>query len=261
MTDINNPQVMGFDVATDTFTTPSGFEVTIRETNGQDDGIFSKVSNQKDAKALNLYLANIITELNGETTIKPNDILKLRVRDKYYILFKSRRLSLGDEVTWSHTFPDGVIADMVEDIAKYDFDYSKDIPAYKGQEDYNPLVATPYEKETFVRFKLSSGHIVQFDYMTGIQEKKTLGVNEATLDINSRLTIRNFKLMKDESDEEGQFIENFQSFPSRIMAEIRARLDTYDSEWILPTDIRHPDTGEVTQISLFQLPDFFYPGV
>ena len=260
MNEINEPSALGFDTQTETFSTPSGFSVTIRETNGQDDAIFSNLKDQREQKALNNYLSNVILDLDGNQTVKPNDILKLRVRDKYYILYKIRRLSLGDEVEWLHRFDDGEEVNMVENLDKYDWDYSEGMPPLKGEDGYNPLLAAKYNEEPYVRFKLSSGHIVQFNYMTGLEEKSVLGVNEDTLNINYRLIVRKFQLLQDINDEQGSYIENFQMFPSRIMAEIRARLDTYDSEFILRSNVEHPKTGVVTVISLFAVPDFFYPG-
>jgi hypothetical protein len=240
------------------FRLPSGKTVRIREQNGEDDDKLTLVKDNKDGVAMNKFIAGIILELNGSAVVlQADDIKQWLLRDKYYLLFKSRRFSLGDQVFFDYTFQDGTMAPMEEDLAKYDFDYSTGTPPKKGQPDYNPLVAQSYPEALKVNLVLNSGKKVSYEYMTGEHEQRLLGRVENELTLNDKLRFRNLKLMVDGGGY--QQIDRFNQFSARDMYEIRSSIEVEDSEFSLITECRNPKTNAIEKVSLLALNDFFFP--
>lgn len=242
------------------FTLPSGNKLRIREQNGEDDDVLSKVKDNKDGSAMHNYIAAITLEYNGTTGLTGEQVKTWGLRDKYYAILKSRRFSLGDVVFFDYTFEDGKQLGFEEDLAKYDWDFSTGKPPQKGQKGYSKDVPQSYPSETdkSIEFKLSSGKICCYEFMTGEHEMKTLGKSENELTLNDRLRFRNFKLKLKDSDPWTQ-LDRFNMFTAREMYDIRTHLDMNDPDFILKSDVRHPDGGRTESISLLHISDFFFP--
>lgn len=246
---------MAFSPNTETFKLPDGRMVTIRERNGEDEDILSKVKNNEDGTAFDKYLYNIIEDLDGNGKATRAQIGSLKNRSKYYILYKSRIQSLGDTVEFEHTFENGDKVSFEEDLKIFDFDWEKQ--PLEEREEYQ---IEPYkEKGDSFSFTLSSGVTCKMDYLTSDMEASTLARDISQLSINEKLRIRNFRI----ADKGGDFfqVENFKMFPSRVMQEIRKYLKEYDSEFTLMTTLKHPSKPIREEVSLFMYPDFFFPKV
>jgi hypothetical protein len=226
---------------------PSGKVVTIRESTGEDDDILSKRDDKLEH--LNKFLARIVVDPDMST----NDVKKLLVRDKYFLLLKSRIFSLGSELLFTHTFSDGTEADIEEDLTIFDHDYS---------EEWNPdsKAPRPYiTDDPTVEFNLSSGKICRYEYLTGLHEKSLLDNKEITLtnlNINMMMTVRKFALKINDS---WALVQRFNMLKSREMAEIRKHIERNDPEWGALMSIPHPNGGPTEYVSIFQVPDFFFP--
>src|SRR5882757_6071304 len=98
------PSSMFFTGDEHEITLPSGKMVTIRESNGEDDGILSKIKSAQDGSNIYNYLANIILK-DHDTQDKPlaADLMEWLSNDKYYLLFKQRIINLGPTFTFLHT--------------------------------------------------------------------------------------------------------------------------------------------------------------
>lgn len=230
---------------------PSGKLVRIRETNGNDDDILSQVSENKTLMAPLNFLAGIIVS----EEIKPEDLKKWKIRDKYYLILKSRIFSLGSEMRFNHTFADGLSVELVEDLARFDWDLTQGNPPAKGEKGYKPEVIQPYiGGDSPGEFTLNSGKVVKYDFLTVEGEMANMGRTEDDMSINDRLRLRNFKLKVD-----GVFqpIEVFGMFTARDMREIRTHLDKNDPEFSLLVEAKA--NGKLEYVSLFQIPDFFFP--
>lgn len=249
-----------FNPPTMKVTMPGGFEVTIRETHGGDDDIISNLKDSQDGTAIHKYLSGIIMDnsLHPGKPTPPEEILNWRLKDKYYLLLKTRIFSLGTELVFPFTFEEGLTINFEEDLSQYDWDLSNmnNYP-HKGHRDYFKYRITPHldtgDTRTIV---LSSKKIVRYEYLTGIGEKKLLQKNENDLNKNDQLRARNICL-----DIGGDFqpIEDFRVFSSRDMQEIRTDIERYDPEFAMNCEIENPKTKQRIQVPILTLDSFFFP--
>jgi|SRR6478609_5110199 len=257
----SNLGVSSIGVPTLDFTLPSGNTLRIREQNGEDDDILSKVKDNRDGSAMHNFIAQIILELNGQAVkLTAAEVAKWKLRDKYFTLFKSRKFSLGDLVIFDHKFMDGTTIGFEENLTQYDYDYStlsvKSMPK-KGESGYNSLLAQPYPNgKDSIEHTLTSGKKIMYDFMTGVYEGETLTRDEATMSINDKLRYRKFKLFH---EGKWEVIERFNMFTSREMHEIRTHLEVNDPDFTLTSVVKNPDTGMNETISLLMVQDFFFP--
>jgi hypothetical protein len=255
-----------FETSSNTLTVfmPSGFTVEIREQNGEDDDILSKYGDAIDGSALHNFLAGIIVNnsLQPGTPTQASDVLQWKVKDKYYLLLKSRMFSLGKDYYFKHTFQDGNTVEFEEDLSMYDWDLSnpKNPLPKEGDKNYFKYRITPYinglEKHRIIT--LSSNKKVRYEYLTGIGEKIMLGINETDLSKNDELRIRNLSL---EVNGSFQIIQQFKAFSTRDMAEIRRDMELNDTEFKLQVELKNPKNGVLEIQSLASLGSFFFPTI
>lgn len=241
---------------------PSSMPVTIRERNGDDEDILSKLKDNKSTAAMHKFLAAII--VNPKLTFE--DVAKMRVKDKYYLMFKSRIQSLGYEVNFDHTFTDGdektKTVNFDEDLSNYDWDFSKPLTEFPKENDNNFFKhrCTHYPDtlmdDTF-EFELLSKKKCRMEYLNGLGESKSLKKDTGDLTINDKLIIRNFEVQLENGT--WQKVERFSMFTAREMQEIRTKLDQMDKPFDLITEVINPLTGQSEQISLFLKESFFFP--
>lgn len=259
--EINDQDFFGGNVITEKITLPSGKQISIRERNGEDEEILSNVGYSKDGTSFIRYLAQIIVEPK-QTISEIND---WRIADKYYALFKSRIQSFGPEMYWNHEFQDGSEAFIEEDLTKYDFDFSKGLENYpkEGSKGYNSEMIKPYPdfelgkgaSHLYFEFKSASGFDCRMRFLTGNLEKETLGMQENNLNINTKLTLREFEIKKGSSWVK---IERFNFLTSKDMMSIRRALEEHDPEFSLNVKVNSPKENPEL-ISLFHVKDFFFP--
>jgi len=250
---------------------PSGFKVTIREQNGEDDDVVSRVANNGDGTAINKFLSNIITKndsLEHGKYTSENDIKLWKLKDKYYLLLASRLFSLGGEMKFEYTCPQPECQKptvLEELLQRYDWPLDKEIPK-EGDENYEdfirdfyaPYVVTRYPNgaETHKEFILSSGLPVRYKYLDGIGEKSILDKSKGNISKNDELTARDFSIKK---GEKWQKVTNFAMFSARLMQEIRANVKKNDSQFEISSDIHCQHCDNLNTVSLISLPNFFFP--
>lgn len=258
---VNNilPEIPEFN--TMSVTLPSGMVVKIRERNGEDEDILSNQADAETGDSIAKYLSRIIVACNKKFPISATDINNWRIRDKYYLLYKSTMFSLGKEITFKHQFQENGPKKLIEeDISIFDWDLSGSKPPAPDEEGYNPYVIQPYDdfdladKSEWITKTLSSGKEIRFKYLTGVGEKITLGMDKNNVSINTELRIRDFQLKKDSTWAD---VQNFARFTAKEMREIRKELRSKD----FPFDpvMELTDGGKKYLINLFDLQGFLFP--
>jgi len=240
---------------------PSGLKVTIREQNGDDDEVLSDVSAAKEGMSINNFIAAIITKSSLKAgRLTPEDILAMRLRDKYYILIASRIFSLGNIFTFDYTWdeeekPFG----YEEDLLRYFWDFHKPFPTPEDKE-YSPLLIPPYPINEPEHIQtLSSGKVIRWDYSDGFAEKFLFELPLNERNRNAELKARRLGLRA--PDGTFTIVQKFTAFSPKDMSEIRTEMDKLDSSPDLTTDITHPKTKEKLNIPLITNQDFFFPRV
>lgn len=241
---------------------PDGNEVEIREQNGNDEDILSKMIGSHDAaEHLSEYLAAIIT---GPKIYSKAQIHKWKSSSRYYLLLASRIHTFGSMLEFKHTFKiDGGKDREVsyeEDLSQYlvDFANYEEFTQKKGENLFK-FAAKPHPagSATEVEHTLSTGKVVKYQYANG--ETETLGVKAAISgkpQANDPFRFRNLQLKKGDNWSK---VENFGVFSSREMAELRKHLNANDIEFELVMELEHPVTGEISYISPIQYEEFFFP--
>jgi hypothetical protein len=241
---------------------PSGHTVTIREQNGDDDATLSMITKGKGRDQidnLNRFISSIIIQ-NGFTN-KPfmtvDEVESLRLRDKYYILLKSRMHSLGEEVVFLNTCSD-------KD-CKHEMECTEDLKLFDADlEDYHPqptdykYAVKPYTdggKDLTHEFDLASGKRVRFDYMTGKGEKKALEAYRNDASKNTELYARNFAI---KVGNDWQSLGSMAVFGPKDMAQIRKEVEKWDSQFILASEVTCPKCGNEMLIPMNGIQDFFF---
>lgn len=232
-----------------------GKKVVIREITGEDEDILTLMRDQEDGTAISKFVAKVI--VSPQTTV--DQINKWRVRDKYLILFEAFRLTYGDVFKFEYTFDSGDQFEFEENLEKYIWDFSnKGMESYPGRGDskFFSERLTPYmDNNDKVEFKLSSGKIVGFEYLTGELESASLMVDQNQRSINDELRDRNFYIKQDAVYHR---IDNFRVLGAREMAEIRKKIQEVDPPWPALITLENPKNRKVEKVSIFRIPDFFF---
>lgn len=238
---------------------PSKYKAVIREQNGDDDDTLSNVANAKDATSLNNFIRDIVIGHQSlEAPLSERDVEELPLRDKYFILISSRVFSLGAELKFQMEW-DGMATplDYVEDITQFLWDYKVEPMPKKGEANYFHERLTPYPTDPYeeVEFTLRSGKEVRYTLMNGVGEKFLLTLPEDQRTINKELLARNLHL-----NVEGEWfkVSRFKDFNPKDMADIRRHVQDNDPTFAGLIEIETP-TGQLEQISLLSIQDFFYP--
>lgn len=239
---------------------PSGKKIRIRERNGEDEEIISKVKNTDDGSSLNKFLTNLVVwddEKNGKPT--EADIIQWKLADKYVALVKERIFSLGAEMVFEYEFKNGAKAQFEEDLSKYDWDFAKGNPPAKGEPGYLETYpkAYPNGKEKVRIFTTSSGKTIEYDYMTGVGEKRALDIDPKELTSAHTLLLRNIKLR---SGSESVPLHSTKVFSAKDLSEIRTDILKNDPQFELITRLEGPK-GVVEYITLLSVGAFFTPVV
>lgn len=243
---------------------PSGREIVIREQNGRDDDILSKVVSGTDGSNILNFISSITEE---DKSLKrkplPEDIKKWHTNDRYVALIASRIHSLGKILSFEHVCsnaeckrnkPGGQGSfKLTEDVGVYIGDF-KD-PNYKPKYIYS---ATPYKNgmNLEVELVLTSKKKVKFKIKDFDIEQKELEASDEERTNNLSLTIRELRLFIDNNWE---VVHDFQCFSPRDMVELRKGLVDYDPTFTPLTRVQCPTCGNVEWVNILYLPDFFYP--
>lgn len=243
-------------------TTPSGFKVIIREQNGEDDDILSRGSGIADGTSANRFVQSIVvsTDMTDSKRLSLEDVEKMKLCDKYFIIVASRIFSIGQIVKFEFTWKD--IKSPVpyeEDLGLYIWDYANEnFPFSTEDNDYFQYRIKPHHfgKDRSFEFITDSGKRLRFDFMNGIGEKYLMKLPEAELSKNQELLARN---LHQYIDDKWVKVSNFKSFSTSDMREIRGTVFENDPVLELYSEIEHPLSGEKVNHPIIATSDFFFP--
>lgn len=241
------------------FFTPSGFEVAIREQTGNDDGILSNVALNKDAASVNAFIQNIIVGLSHiEGLPTTEDILDMRLGDKYCILIQSRIFSLGNILKFTYEWVPGATPTAYEeDLNFFVWDYRMPLPK-PGDPDYFSDRIKNYPvsvDQVYLYLTTSKGKKLRYKYLDGTGEQYLLKLPDSHTNINSKLIARGLEYQMDTT---WITVSDFKLFSSREMGEIRDHLDSNDPQFDGTIVITDPQTNRTQYVSLIGLHDFFF---
>ncbi len=238
---------------------PTGKKYIIREQTGYDDEVLSQVASLDDADVINRFLAGIIQQDSEGNQVSYEDVLKMKLRDKYVILIASRIFSLGETINFEYDWKDGSPVEYYQDdLSQYIWDYTQPFPE-PGDPGYVKYRIKPYHpdhKEEVV-FDID-GTTFKFDILDGHGEKYLIKLAKSQVHINQELLARNFSLL-----DKDQWIKvrNFNQLTARQIAQVRSRVRMYDDNFEVLTEIEHPTTHIVDEIPIIALRDFFFPSL
>ena len=242
--------------------TPSGFSVIIREQNGDDDDILSRGSGISDGTSANRFVQSIVvsTDMTESGKLSLEDVEKMKLCDKYFIIIASRIFSIGQVVKFEFSWKDiKSPVPYTEDLGLFIWDYSKkEFPYDVEDADYFPYRIKPhkYGKERSLEYTTESGKRIKFDFMNGTGEKYLMKLPEAEVSKNQELMARNLQLFL-----EGKWVRvtSFKPFNSMDMMEIRNFVFENDPVLELYSEIENPITGDKLNHPIIATTDFFFP--
>lgn len=246
-----------------TFTAPSGRKFTIREQNGDDDDILSAINpknQEENLDNINLFISAIVTHdfLNNKNYLPLNGAQALILKDKYYILLKSRIHSNGPELVYEVDCRNkgcGFKMEATENLIEYDADFSKPYEANGFKFQITPHSAG---NDEYRELTLSSDKKIRYKYMTGLAEQKVLEItkNETRIGRNLELIARSIEVQVGTL---WQPLSTFNIFSSPEMGEIRKDITEHDKQWNMVSEIKCPQCNTVDHLPLTALSSFFYP--
>lgn len=247
------------------FYLPDGHWVEIREQNGDDDDILSNPVLAQNAHHLNVFVAGIVvnSDLTPNGKLQPKDVMNMKIRSKYAILFKSRIFSLGDKCEFEYDWgkDNGGIATYEDDLNRYLWDYSKPdtFPHSPLDEGYDKYRIVPYlnGQAAVVQEELTSGKVIRYEYINGHSERFLLELKPEASTKNAELLARN---LEEKVKNEWVKVESFRYFSPKDMQEIRESVKINDPNFNPMMDIENPKTGRVIEFPIIAASDFFYPG-
>lgn len=241
-------------------TLPSGNVVRIRETNGDDDEILSRLGAAQDGSNIINFLTNI-TEHDSALGRKPHsgDLMEWPLADKYYLLFKQRLLNHGNLLKFQHKFEnskhelDANPVTFEQDVAEFDGNLAD--PLYKPSTPHQPK-KYPYGNQREVEYTTSSGVQVKWKILNTILENKQLSMPLESTNRNSALTIRELSVFN-----KGEWVRltTFGMFSSKVMSELRTEVGKSDPSFNPIVDVVSPNSGTRDSIPLIAIPDFYFP--
>lgn len=245
-----------------TFMTPSGHLVTIREQNGEDDDILSNPVEAQSMTNLSRFISSIVVECdyNPSKRLSVQQAHELPALDRYCILLNSRRFSLGDEVEFTYDWgkDNGGSIHYTQSISEFLFDYSEMPSPEEVEAKPNAIPFYPLGKQfKDIPFETSTGKKLMFDLLNAKAETYLIELPLEQRTKNKELVARNLRL---EVNGVYEKVTNFRMFTVKEMSEIRKEVLSVDPLFYGNTDIENPTTGQVTQINIVAIKDFFYPG-
>lgn len=234
--------------------TPSQLSFTIREATGADDDILSLSGDE--SQTIHKYLSAMVLKGPDGGLMTPEDIAKLRLRDKYALLIESRIFSMGETLYFKYTWPNTKTPMEYEfNLKDFVWDYTQPLPE-PHEETYFDQRITPYSVE-FLDKTLTSGKKVRMSFLDGIGEAYLLKIAPNKRTANHELMARNLEVLSAEGL--WQKVINFQAFSSREMAEIRGIYSEVDKPPMGIIEIQNDVTFEVMPVPVLSIQDFFYP--
>jgi len=247
---------------------PSGLKVSVRETNGEDDEVISRLAKLEDGTSLSEYLTGVIQAGPDGRRMSLEEVGQLKLRDRQFILLVVRILSLGKTLKFKHECQSpscirkreaGTYQEFIweDDLTQFIQDLSK--PVEVGKNGINRHCVEPYPdgNQQIFEFILSDNETkIKFKALTGDLENKG-PTSEEDLNQNSPLYQRELEIFDD-----GKYVRpsTFRGIPSRKMAEIRNIITKHDGYWQPITEIKCPHCKTIKKANVLSITDFFFPG-
>lgn len=249
-----------------TFKLPSGYEVTIREQNGEDDDVLSNATQARTLRNLSNFISSLVvdTDMTATRMLSPDDAHKLPALDRYVIMLNSRIFSLGEVMEfgykWPSKLPDGPSTEVEYEVNLKDeflFDYGV-VPTMEEMEAKpNAVPFYPHGKRTTnIEFTTRSGKELCFDLLSAEGESYLINLPESEATKNQELVARNLRLKVDGNYE---VVKNFRMFSPQDMMDIRSAVKGADPLFHGTTEIVNPETHERAFVPVIALDSFFYP--
>lgn len=235
------------------FVTPSGLKFTLREQTGDDDERLSAA--QSETTLVNTYIANVIVKGPTGQAMDAEAVKKLRLGDKYFLVLASRMFSLGETLYFQYTWPgEKAPLDYEEDLSRYLWDYTKAMPEISDPEYFSQRIKA-YPKEEFINGDVR-GMKLRMDYLDGHGEDYMMKLPANQRTVNKELVARNLRVF-DAGD--WKPVVNFTTFSAREMIYIRNLAHDNDPPIDGLTEIENPVSGELLELPILGIKDFFYP--
>lgn len=248
-----------------TFKLPSGYEVTIREQNGEDDDILSNPVDAKTFMNISKFISGIVidTDITANRLLSAEDVQKMPSLDRYAIMINSRVFSLGEILDFRYDWDggqDGKVRTVDYEVnlkEEFLFNYGE-VPTMEEMEAKpNAIPFYPIAKQNKdITFTTKSGKELCFDLLNAEGESYVINlpVNEQTK--NQELVARNLRLKVGEKFEP---VKNFRLFSSQDMMDIRSTVKGMDPVFSGTTRIEDPETHQRIMVPIMAVDNFFYP--
>lgn len=248
-----------------TFKLPSGYEVTIREQNGEDDDILSNPVDAKTFMNLSKFISGIVidTDMTANRLLTPEDVQKMPSLDRYAIMINSRIFSLGETLEFKYSWDgpaDGQVREVEYEVnlrEEFLFDYGT-IPSMEEMEAKpNAIPFYPVSKQSSeIHFTTKSGKEMCFDLLNAKGEAYVLNLPASERTKNQELVARNLKLKVGDKYE---LVKNFRMFNPIDMMDIRSTIKGFDPLFHGTTQIEDSETGQKIMVPVMAVDNFFYP--
>lgn len=247
-----------------TFTTPSGVPVTIREQSAQDDDLLSALSGNVQDRILgnmNKFIAQIVQEngFNNKNHLTVEEVENLKLKDKHYILLKSRIHSIGEDLDFEHICQNEDCNHKYPVSINLTKTFDADLSRPLKEQETTEYTITPYPKGTDSHFEitLSSGLRLRLEYLTGKGEIFMLRAFEnKNITGNTELLARNLSYW---DGQEWKLLKSLNVFSKRDSIEIRKQLKGIDEQFNGGVATTCPKCGNEAFLPFTTLPDFFFP--
>lgn len=247
-----------------TFIIPTGEEITIRETNGEDEDVISRVGDASNGASINKYISRIIrgTNIPGKTSMSELDVKNWPLANKYFTLLKSRLQNAGNLLVFEFTCPHCSYkhpTPFEEDLSIYDWDLSKGNPPEDDPHSATRIRKYPMGGQTEFKYTLTSGREISFELLSGKSEEYSLNKRREDISKNDELRSRKLKF----KSEQGEWVEveNFRTFSTKEMSQIRGLVNKVDISFNMESTItcQNPRCGIISTVPLIAIPAFFFP--
>jgi hypothetical protein len=263
---------------------PSGVAIGLTSLTGADQGMITKQKNLSDNTAYFEMLAGRITHLGDKTNVNKNDVLRMLTNDRKDALVMLRQFSLEfqESFDFMYTWPidkTTVVKHMEPYSVKFNDKDFKRIPYAWVADELARLAAagTPFDGGPFTFPELyssysamlvanseqhyampKSGEVVQWELLTGEQEKKFGKLSKADVDSNTMLAMRVPKLVLGDAD---KTLTSWSPQRAVIMDTEGFRKEIRRVEGLIDTvlSISNEKDGREARIDLVTTPDFFFP--